>query len=90
MSNKMMPINQELIERQVYKSMICPCPLHRGTLVEQVSGYLCNGKPVIVLLDVYGYHVDIGEKGVELNLDSPADPVSRQTALAIILEAMES
>lgn len=88
--NELMKFNRELIESQTYKSMICNCPLHRGTKVEQISGYLCNGKPIIVLLDIHGYHVDIGEAGVELNLAFPSDPVSRRTALAMIAEAMES
>jgi hypothetical protein len=88
--NGIMKFNYEMIEQQSYKSMICKCPLHRGTVVEQISGYLCNGKPIIVLLDAYGYHVDIGEAGEELNLEFPSDPVSRKTALAMIMEAMES
>lgn len=88
--NNITKFGERWIESSVVKSMICGCPLHRGTLVEQISGYLCNGKPIIVLLDVYGYHVDIGEAGEELSIEHPSDPVSRQTAMAIILEAVNS
>ena len=41
---------------------ICHCPIHRGSVIEQLDAKLPNGKQLRVMLDNLGYHVAIGNR----------------------------
>lgn len=55
-----MDFTKLLINIQKIES-VCYCPLHRGDMLQQLEGQLAtNHRPVIILKDRYGFHVDIG------------------------------
>ena len=63
---------------------VCNCSLHRGDTMRQINANLPDGTPIVILEDMFGYHISIGD----YDPDYAPPAVNEREAAQIISKAL--